>query len=304
MSEHSHNHDHSHHGHSHDHTQPYKHVAMRRLGLSLTITFVVMLVEVIGGWLSGSIALISDAGHMLTHAFAIGISMAGIMIARKPRCHHRTYGLLRAEVLAAFVNGIFLLTVTAWIVYESIERFIHPEPILTGQMLAIALLGLLVNLLSIWILEGSQSGDLNIHSVFLHMIGDAASSVAIVIVAVVIRYSGWGWLDPAVSILIAMLILIWAYGLLRESARVLLEMAPRGRNVKEICVEMLRHFPEIKKTDNEHVWMITQDVIVFTAHIYLKKEKGPADLMEWQVRVEDWLKENFDVHEATIQVHR
>ena len=304
MSNSHHHHDRDrHHGHDHDHSHDYKSVAFTRLGWSLSITAVVMVVEVIGGWLSGSIALVSDAGHMLTHAFAIGVSMFGILVARRPACHHRTFGLMRAEVIAALVDGLFLVAVSGWIVFESVHRMMDPVPILTVHMLLIACLGLLVNIVSIFLLEGSRHGDLNVRSVFMHMVGDAASSVAIVISAFVIGATNWLWIDPAISIGIALWIVVWAYGLLKESARVLLEMAPKGRNVHEICGTMREAFPEVASTEREHVWMVNQEIIVFTAWLHVDMT-NPAleDVAVWLARVEEWLGEEFNIAESTIQV--
>jgi cobalt-zinc-cadmium efflux system protein len=301
---HEHNHANTHeHNHDHGHSHDYKGVALQRLGLSLGITVVVMFVEVAGGWYSGSIALISDAGHMLTHAFAIAVSIFGILMARQPVCHHRTFGMLRAEVLAAFINGIFLLGVSAWIIIESIERFMNPQSLLTMQMLMVALLGLAVNIFSIFLLQGSRHNDLNIRSVFMHMIGDAASSVAIVIAAVVIRYTSWNWLDPAVSLLIALWIAVWALGLLKESARILLEMAPRGQFVHDISDAMRERFPAILETSHEHVWTITESVIVFSAHLLVDGDRLQRQgCNDWLETVEQWLAHEYKVTESTLQV--
>jgi cobalt-zinc-cadmium efflux system protein len=287
----------------HHHEHNYKSLALRRLILSLSITAVVMVVEVIGGWLTGSIALISDAGHMLTHAFAIAVSIFGIVVARRPACHHRTFGLLRAEVVAAFVNALFLLAVTAWIVFEAAQRFLDPQPILTLQMLAVAIVGLTVNVVSIFLLESSRRGDLNVHSVFLHMIGDAASSVAIVVAAILIRVTQWLWIDPLVSVGIAVLIAIWAASLLRESLRVLLEMAPKGHTVDDIISAMRAKFPEIVDTEHEHVWTITPSVVCFSAHLTVDAAQlTRVDVNDWLHRIEHWLRDKFDVSESTLQL--
>jgi cobalt-zinc-cadmium efflux system protein len=291
------------HDHGHEHNHSYKSVAMQRLNLSLVITAVVMVVEIGGGYWTGSIALISDAGHMFTHAFAIVLAMFGIYIARRPACHHITFGWLRAEVLAAFINGLFLILVSVWIVWESIDRLLHPQAILSMEMFVIAILGLLVNLLSIYILEGSREGDLNIQAVFMHMIGDAASSVAIVFAAIIIRYTDWYWLDPMVSLLIAALIAIWAIGLLRDSGRVLLEMAPKGHNVHDIMDGLRKEFPIVQGAENEHVWTITQEVIVFTAHLQIHEKDLPKeDMNGWLKTVETWLHDHYDVAESTLQI--
>lgn len=295
-------HKHDHKGHDHHH-HDYKSHTLNRLGWSLLITVVVMAVEYVGGWISGSIALVSDATHMFTHAIALMISVSGILIARKPASHHQTFGLLRAEVIAAFMNGIFLVAATVWIVVESIDRIMHPQPILTMQMLAVAVLGLIVNVISIMLLEGSRKGDMNVHSVFLHMVSDAVSSIAIVIAAVVIKYTNWTWLDPVVSIGIALLIVIWAAGLLKDSLRVLLEMAPKGHTVKNFTDAMKEKYPQIIDTQDEHVWTITPSIIVFTAHLTVDSNQLSYDqINDWLEEIEHWLEEKFDVSESTLQI--
>ena len=293
------------HGHAHGHSQPYKTVAVQRLCWSLAITTVAMVIEFVGGLLTGSVALLSDAGHMLTHAFALGIAIAGILVARLPACHHRTFGLLRAEVVAAFVNALFLLAITAWIAIEVVGRLLDPQPILTVHMLGVALFGLTVNVASVFLIEGSRHGDINVQSVFAHMIADAASSVAIVVAAIVIGYTGWLWLDPLVAIGIGLLIVVWALGLLRESLRVLLEMAPKGRNVHDIVFALREQFPAIIYTEHEHLWTITPEVVVFSAHLTVDPSRlGPqqAEYREWQDSVALWLEKKFDVRESTLQV--
>jgi cobalt-zinc-cadmium efflux system protein len=308
MDTHNHSHPQEQHGHSpghgHEHHHNYKHVAFQRLWLSLLITLSVMVIEIVGGWISGSIALISDAGHMFTHAFAIAVSLLGIKIARIPRCHHRTFGLLRAEVVAAFVNGLFLLLVSLWIIVESILRALQPQDILTTQMFAVAVLGLLVNVLSMYLLEGSRHGDLNVRSVFLHMIGDAVSSVAIIIAAVIIRYTHWMWLDPAISSAIAIWISIWALHLLKESLRVLLEIAPPGIVSQEISEQMKEKFPQIVDTRNERLWTISEDVTVFSAYIHIDKNHpsttSPDDLC---THINRWLHDTYEIKESTLQLY-
>lgn len=289
--------------HEHSHGPGYKALTVRRLGWSLGITAVAMVIEFIGGLLTGSVALVSDAGHMLTHAFALGIAIAGILVARLPACHHRTFGLLRAEVVAAFVNALFLLALTVWITIEAVGRLLAPQPILTLHMLVVAIFGLLVNLASVYLIEGSREGDINVQSVFAHMIADAASSVAIVVAALVIRGTGWTWLDPVVAMGIGLLIVAWAWTLLRESLRVLLEMAPKGRNVHEITLALREHFPAIRGTEHEHVWTITPEIVVFSAHLTVDPEQvEPSQVDHWLHSVETWLSERFDVRESTLQV--
>ena len=281
----------------------YRSVEKRKLILSLSITLVVMIVEVVGGFLTHSIALISDAGHMFTHCFALGISVAAIMIARKPLCHHRTFGLYRAEIVAAFVNGLFLLFVVAIIIYEAFLRIIHPEEVLSLHMLMIALVGLAVNLVSIGILHGSHKEDMNVRSVFYHMVADAASSVGIVVAAIVIFYTGWNIIDPLVSLGISGVIIYWAWGILKDSTIILLEMAPRGLNTDIISDDLKSHFPEIRELFNVHLWTITADMLVFSAHVLLNEaEENSVNQDTLIERINRYLSEQYQVIESTIQM--
>jgi cobalt-zinc-cadmium efflux system protein len=294
------------HEHKHtfsEHLFEYRTVEKRKLTLSLIITAVVMVVEVVGGVLSHSIALISDAGHMFTHAFAILISLVAIIIACRPPCHHRTFGLYRAEILAAFINGLFLLVVGGLIIYEAVERIISPEDVLALDMLVIALIGLAVNVVSIVILHGSHRRNLNIKGVFYHMIADAASSVGIVAAAIIIYYTEWNIIDPLVSIGISIIIVFWAWGILRESAKILLEMAPTGLNVDIIIKDLKQKFPQIKQLEHAHLWTITADMLVFSAHMLLQDAQQKAvEQNQLIAEINEYLQRKYHIIESTIQI--
>lgn len=285
-----------------EHLYEYRNVEQKKLVLSLSITSGVMFVELIGGFLTNSIALLSDAGHMFTHSFAIAISLVAILIAKRPPCHHRTFGLYRAEVLAAFINGLFLLLIVGIIIYEAIQRFIHPLEVLGLQMLLIAFIGLAVNALSIVILHGSHRENLNIRGVFYHMIADAVSSVGIVSAAVIILFTGWNFIDPLVSIGISSLILYWAWGILRDSTRVLLETAPKGLDINIISDDLKKSFPEIKEIYNAHLWTIIPEMIVFSAHVTLNNVKVKIKQEKLILKINKHLAENFNIIESTIQI--
>jgi cobalt-zinc-cadmium efflux system protein len=286
-----------------EHLFEYRCVEKKKLVLSLSITSVVMLIEFVGGFLTNSIALISDAGHMFTHCFAIGLSLAAIIIARNPPCHHRTFGLYRAEILAAFINGLFLLLVVVVIVYEAVSRILHPREVLGLQMLVIAVVGLAVNAASAFILRGSCEADLNMRSVFYHLIGDIGSSVGVIIAAVVIYYTQWNVMDPLLSIGISTIIVYWALGILKESTRVLLEMAPRGLNVDIIKDDLKASYPEIREMYNVHLWTITPNMLVFSAHVRLQNTYGsPTDQSTLISRINRYLFEKYKILESTIQI--
>ena len=285
-----------------DHLFEYRTVEQKKLILSLSITAITMILELIGGFLSNSMALLSDAGHMFTHAFAIGISLVAIFIATKPPCHHRTFGLYRAEVLAAFVNGLFLLLVVGIIIYEAALRIINPIKIFGLEMLVIAFIGLAVNAASILILRGSHKENLNIRGVFYHMFADAVSSVGIVLAALFIMYTGWTLIDPLVSIGISALILYWAWGILKDSTRVLLETTPKGLDINMIGDDLKNNFPEIKELHNVHLWSITPDMLVFSAHIKLYPDKLQTKQEILISKINEYLAKKYKIIESTIQV--
>ena len=286
-----------------DHLFAYRSVTKKRLFLSLSITIIFMVVEIIGGLLTNSIALLSDAGHMFTHAFAIGISLIAIYIACKPPCHHKTFGMYRAEVLAAFINGLFLIPIVVIIIYEAIMRILYPQEILSFYMLIVAIMGLTVNMISILLLQGSKESNINIKGVVSHMLADAVSSIGIVAVAIIIYYTGWTVLDPIVSIGISIIILYWAIRILKESTTVLLEMAPKGLNIHIVSDDLKSNFKEIIELRNVHLWTITPEMLVFSAHIQVTDNVNMFSNQDSLLkRINDFLQEKYNVIESTIQI--
>ncbi|GAB4308419.1 MAG: cation diffusion facilitator family transporter [Promethearchaeota archaeon] len=275
----------------------------RPLVASLCITVAFMGVELVGGVVTNSIALVNDAGHMFTHAFSVIIALVGARIARRPACHHKTFGSYRAEILAAFLNGVFLVVVVGAMIVEAVERLVEPPEIDSALMFVIALAGLAVNLVSISILHGSQKGDLNVRGVFSHIVADTASSVAVVVAAAVMANTKWYYLDPILSLAIAAAILSWAAGILKESGRILLEIAPRWMNVDKIADDLRRNFPEVDSVSHVHIWTITSNFNVVSLHVALAdKEAPPSSTGDLFQRISDFLRERYDVIETTIQV--
>lgn len=281
--------------------EDYRSVEQRKLKLTMAITGSVMVVEVIGGILTRSLALLSDAGHMFTHFFALGVSFAAIRIACTAPCHHRTFGFYRAEVLAALFNGLFLFAVTAYILYEGIKRLVHPEPVLGLQMLVVAMIGLVVNIMSVLILRGSARDDLNIKGAFLHVMADTVSSVVIIIGAIVIYFSGWNVIDPLLAIGISAVIAVWAWGLLRDSVNILLEVAPRGVTADDVGAELRKAIPEIREIHDMHIWVITSNMYSLTAHITLDPAAA-AEARGVLERINSLLDEKYDIAHTTIQL--
>ena len=269
--------------------------------LSMVITGSVMVVEVIGSILTGSLALGSDAGHMFTHLFALAISFVAIVIACKQPCHHRTYGFYRAEILAALFNSIFLFGVTAYIFYQGIERLLNPQPVLGFEMLLVAVLGLAANGLSILILRGSVRSDLNVKSAFLHMFADTISSVVIIIGAIIVSLTNWYFIDPLLGIGISILIFVWAWSLLRDSVNVLLETAPKGMDIDTVGAELKEKIPEITQITDMHIWEITSGMYSLTAHIEVDSVnyEKTSQILD---KINKLLDEKYGIEHTTIQL--
>ncbi|HEX6106009.1 MAG TPA: cation diffusion facilitator family transporter [Gemmatimonadales bacterium] len=240
-------------------------VPLPRLRLVLVLTFVFMLVEAVGGWVSGSLALLADAGHMLTDVGALALSLLTAWIAQRPASEGKTFGYLRWEILAALVNGAALFGIAAWIVIEAVQRLQDPPPIRTGLFLAVAAAGLLVNLVSLAVLHGVREGSLNVRGAYLHVLGDALGSVGALAAAAIIALTGWTLADPIVSIVLSLLILLGAWRLVRESTDILLESAPRHVSISEVQRRMLA-VPGVSAVHDLHVWTVTTGMVAMSGH--------------------------------------
>jgi cobalt-zinc-cadmium efflux system protein len=238
---------------------------MPRLWAVLGLTGAFMVLEAVGGWLSGSLALLADAGHMLTDVGALGLGLLTAWIAQRPADASKTYGYLRWEILAALVNGAALFGIAAWVVVEAVQRLEHPEPIRTGLFLAIAAAGLVVNLVSLGLLHGSRDGSLNARGVYLHVMGDALGSVGALTAAAIIWLTGWTAADPIVSILLSVLILAGAWRLIRESTDILLDAVPRHVAMADVQRRMLA-VPGVAAVHDLHVWTVVNGVVAMSGH--------------------------------------
>ena len=215
-----------------------------------------MLVEVAGGLITGSLALLADAGHMLSDSFSLVLALFAVSLAARPATSRRTFGFKRAEILAALVNGLLLALVSIWVVVEAIRRLGDPVEVLAGGMLTVAIIGLGVNLLAAWVLYRSSGESLNVKAALRHVLADLAGSVGVIIAAVVIMLTGWEAADPIISILISLLIVASAWSILRDSVDVLLEAVPRGLDAEKIGMAMAS-VPEVEQVHDLHVWEMT-----------------------------------------------
>ena len=293
-------HDHAHHDH-HGHTghhHDYRAHDKSLLLVSFVITVTTMMVEIVGGLFTHSLALVSDGIHMFTHAFALGLSWGAIVLAARPANIEKTFGYYRVEVVAAFVNGITILISAIWIVIEGVGRLMVPEPVAIGITLIIAVIGLVINLITGAILMRGDQSNLNIRSSFLHMLTDTLSSVAIIIGLVVIHYTGWQFIDPLLALIVAVIILKWSWSLLRDSLHVLMEGSPI--DVAELRAHVLQHFPEVLDIHDVHIWQISQRFNCLTAHVRIKPE-AVADYSALVVRINQSLRDKFEIGHTNFQ---
>ncbi|HET6577227.1 MAG TPA: cation diffusion facilitator family transporter [Gemmatimonadales bacterium] len=238
---------------------------MPRLWAVLGLTGTFMVLEAVGGWLSGSLALLADAGHMLTDVGALGLTLLTAWIAHRPADDTKTYGYLRWEILAALVNGAALFGIAGWVVVEAVQRLQHPAPIRTGLFLAVAAAGLVVNLVSLALLHRSRHGSLNVRGAYLHVLGDALGSVGALGAAAIIWFTGWTAADPIASIALSLLILAGAWRLIRESTDILLESVPRHVALSEVQSRILG-VPGVAAVHDLHVWTVVSGMVAMSGH--------------------------------------
>jgi cobalt-zinc-cadmium efflux system protein len=262
---------HHHHGagHRHQHGAGAAWTVRRRLTIALALTASFLVAEVAAGLLSGSLALLSDAGHMLTDAGALGLALWAQALGTRPRSDRKTFGYRRAEILAAAANGIVLGAAAIAVIVEAVRRFQSPSHVRGYPMLVVAVIGLAINLLAAKILSGGSGQDLNLRAVTAHVLADAAGSVAAIVAAALILRFGWTIVDPIASILISVLILFGAWRLLRDATHVLMEGAPAGIDVGAL-ERLACETPGVLEVHDMHVWSLVGDAPVITAHVLLK----------------------------------
>ncbi len=273
---------------------------MRRVTLALVLTASFMVVEVIGGIVSGSLALLADAGHMLTDTMALALAAVAFRVSRRPADHRLTYGYQRFQILAAFVNGLSLLLIVGWILYEALRRFLAPPDVLGTTMLVVASAGLLVNIVVFVILHRGDRGNLNIRGAALHVAGDLLGSVAAIIAAVVIVRTGWMPIDPLLSIAVAMLILRSAWMLVKRSAHILLEGAPEWLDLDEMRDKVVGRVPGVADIHHVHVWGLTPQDLMLTMHV--RVHASPENPTEIIRGVKTCLREVYGIDHSTIEI--
>jgi cobalt-zinc-cadmium efflux system protein len=281
-------------GHAHAHDAP-----VSNLRIALILTAVLLVAEIIGGVLSNSIALLADAGHMLTDVAALGLALFVAWFSRHPGTPQKTYGYLRLEILAAFVNGATLLLISAWILWTAIVRLRAPEQVASGLMLSVAAAGLVVNLIAARLLAGGSNHSLNTRGAYLHVLGDLLATVGTLAAAIAIRYTGWLIADPIASILTTVLIMSGAWRLVRESVDILLESTPAHIPLPAVRGQ-LEAIPGIESVHDLHVWAVTPAVVAMSAHCIVREPEKHQHVLE---HVHDAM-QLFGIQHVTIQLER
>lgn len=298
MSHGHHDHDHDHRDHAHGREGPGRE---RKLLVAFALTAVTLVAEAVGGWLSGSLALLADAGHMLVDAAALMFAWLGAHYARKPADARRSFGYVRLEVLVGYSNALVQFVLVAWIAVEAGLRFSDPQPILSGLMLWVAVAGLAVNAFVLFVLSDHHHDDLNTASARLHVLGDLFGSVGAVGAALLIGRFGWLWVDPLLSILVSLLILRSAWRLLRRSAHILLEGAPEGVDGDRVGEAVQREADGVCGVHHVHVWQLAGGYHVATLHAQLREGIDADGAIRSIQRV---LRERFRIEHATVQIER
>ncbi|WP_237169984.1 cation diffusion facilitator family transporter [Pandoraea faecigallinarum] len=297
--------DHSHAGHSHaerghaGHSHASAVADQKRIGIAFVLIAIFMIVEVVGGLLSGSLALLADAGHMVSDAAALAFSWIAIHYGKRPATLQLTYGYKRLEVLAAFVNGCALFVIAGWILIEAIRRFAAPVPVVGKTMLIVAFAGLLANIAAFLVLHGGNRENLNMRGAWLHVMGDMLGSAAAIVAAGVILLTGWTPIDPLLSIFVAVIILKSAWGIVKSSAHILLEGSPEFLNPTEIKADLEASVAQVQEVHHIHAWSITGERHMITLHAVPAPGISAREAM---IAVQQRLATRFGVEHATIQI--
>jgi cobalt-zinc-cadmium efflux system protein len=286
-----------------EHTHEYHSMTktnQHRLLAAISITASIAIVELIGGILSNSLALIGDAAHMFTDTVALGLSLLALNLARRPASQTRTYGYLRAEILAALTNGIVLILISAYISYEAYRRFVEPPQIQGGLMLVIAIIGLLANLIGLTILRRGGLRNLNVKSAFLHMWSDAISSIGVIVAATIILLTGWRLIDPIITIVIVVLIMRGAVRLVVEASNILLETVPKHLNVSHVASEV-KKIKGVKDIHDVHLWTITSGIYALSCHLLIE-DRMVSNSVGIVAEVNQMLSQKFGIGHSTLQL--
>jgi len=287
--------------HQHIHNQLLSAKAGKNLIAVVILNFSITIAEVIGGLLSNSLALLSDALHNLGDGFAVLIAFIANRISKKESNKQKTFGYKRVEILAAFINSVFLVAICIFLVYESIQRFLHPEPIKGMVMFIVAGIGLFANLVAVLLLRPDSTRNINIKSAYLHLLADTFSSIVVIIGGILIYFFSILWIDPLITILISLYIMKETYKLLKESANILMQSTPQNLDLDRIKKE-IELFPEVQNVHHIHAWNLTENELHFEGHIDLVRDLKVSSTDKIRQKIEKLLSDKYHITHVTLQI--
>ena len=301
---HHHDHDHAHHhdgeedGHQHDH----QHHLQGKFRFAVLLTTFVFGVELVGGILSNSLALLSDAAHVFSDSLSLIMSWLAIYLSTRPATSSRTYGYHRTEVFAAFINGVSLIAISAWIFYEAVQRFIEPEPVKSKEMLVVAIFGFVANMVIVWLFHGEGHKNLNVRSAVLHVIGDALASVGVIVGGVVIYYTSWFIVDPILSCAIGLVVLVGAVRVTKEAVHILLEGSPKHADAQKVaaCISTI---DAVKDVHDMHIWSLCSNYLALSTHVSIAEDASKSS-HELRQEINGKLQTQFGIFHTTIQIEQ
>ena len=285
------------HDHDHAHAPAATQDNERKMLIAFLIIFSFMIVEAVGGYISGSLALLADAGHMLTDAVALGLAYVAFRLGRRVADSRRTFGYARFEVIAGLINALTLFAIVGWIVYEAVQRFQNPQPVMASSMFIVAIIGMLVNVFVLWYLTRGDSEHVNVKGAVLHVMGDLLGSVGAIVAAIVIWYTGWTPIDPILSVFVSVLILRSAWSLLKNTLHILLEGAPAGADVATVTKHIKETVTGVQNVTHGHIWSLTSGRTLATLEI---QPVNGVDVRAVVKQVTQELKAKFNIEHPTI----
>lgn len=283
--------------HSHDKNQ----VSLPKLIFTIILNIIITAAQIVGGIISGSLALISDAIHNLSDSVSVIMAWMAQVLSRKPSTLKSTFGYKRAEILAAFINSIALIAISVYLIIEAIERLLHPQPVDARWMFWLGLLGLIANGLSVFILEGEKNKNINMKAAYLHLLGDALTSLAVIVGAALIWFFNIIWVDALVTILIGVYLMIHTWKLLKESVTILMQMTPAEIDIDKIQTRLIK-IDGLKNIHHIHVWNLTDKLLHFECHLDLEQDLQVSETAVICDHVNKILHDEFEIHHVTIQL--
>ena len=272
----------------------------KRLWIAVGLTTVIFLAELVGGWWTRSVALLSDSFHVFTDALSLVLTLAAVHFALRPPSDRHTFGFHRLEIFAASVNAGSLLVICVWLAWEAIERLLNPKPVLAKEMLVIASIGLVANIAVIFLLHSHMRQSLNVKSAVLHVIGDTASSVGVIAAGAIMVLTGWFWVDPVLSLVITATIGYHALRVAKEAAHILMEGVPYGIDTQSVR-DALSSLPNVRQVHDLHIWSLCSSCRYLSAHLVVSEE-GMKDITSILSIAQEVLRSQFHIHHATLQV--